>query len=76
MVLASDSKTAATSVTVTGLRILDGAVAAAGTGTISEVGLGVYSIEFTAADTNADTATFIFSASTCDDTEFTILTRS
>ena len=77
MVLTSDHYTAATAKTVTGQRSLDGGVWTNVTGTISEVGSGLYTIDLTAADTNGDTISYKFSATDCDDTITpTIITRS
>lgn len=76
MVLTSDHYTAATSKTVTGERSIDGGAFASVSGTIAEVGSGVYQIDLLAADTNGDVITYKFSATACDDTVITVQTRA
>lgn len=76
MVLTSDHYTAATSKTVTGERSIDGGAFASVSGTIAEVGSGVYQCDLLAADTNGDVITYKFSATDCDDTIITITTRA
>ena len=77
MVLASDHYTAATGLTVTGQRSIDGGAFTNVTGVIAEVGSGLYTIDLTAADTNGDTVSYKFSSATADDTIVpTIITRS
>jgi hypothetical protein len=60
--------TAATGITVTGARSLDGAAYAAVSGTISEVGSGTYSFNASAADTNGGGIMWKFSGTGCKDT--------
>jgi len=76
MVLTSDHYTAATSKTVTGEMSIDGAAFVSTNGTIAEVSDGVYQIDMTAADTNGDKITYKFSATDCDDTIISVITRS
>ncbi len=76
MVLSSDHYTAATGLTVTGQRSIDGGAFANVTGTISEVGSGVYQGDLSAADTNGDTITYKFSGTAADDSIITVITRS
>lgn len=76
MVLTSDHYTAATAKTVTGERSIDGGAFAAVSGTIAEVGSGVYQIDLLALDTNGDTITYKFSGAACDDTIITVTTRA
>ena len=76
MVLTSDHYTAATGKTVTGQRSIDGGAFAAVSGTIAEVGSGIYQFDALAADTNGDVITWKFSAVDCDDTTVTIKTRA
>lgn len=68
MKLTSDHYTAATGKTVTGERSLDGGAWTAVSGTIAEVGDGVYQFDALAADTNGDSVSWKFSATDCDDT--------
>ena len=76
MRLSSDHYTAATGKTVTGERSIDGGAFAAVTGTISEVGDGVYQFDAAQADTNGDSITWKFSAAACDDTIVTFKTST
>jgi hypothetical protein len=77
MVLTSDHYTAATGKSVTGQRSVNGGAWANITGSISEVGSGLYTADLSAADTNGDTVSYKFSATDCDDTMTpTIITRS
>jgi len=76
MVLTSDHYTAATGKTVTATRSIDGGAFGAASGSVAEVGSGVYQIDLLAADTNGDTITYKFSATDCDDTIITVITRS
>lgn len=76
MVLTSDHYTAATGLTVTGERSIDGGAFASISGTIAEVGSGVYQCDLLAADTNGDVITYKFSSGTADDTIITITTRA
>lgn len=61
--------------TVTGQRSLDGGAFAAVTGSIAEVGNGIYQFDAVAADMNADLLTFRFSSAGAKDTFVTIKTR-
>ena len=76
MVLSSDHYTAGTGLTVTGERSIDGGAFGAVSGTIAEIGSGVYQIDLLAADTNGDVITYKFSSATCDDTIITVTTRA
>lgn len=75
MVLTSDHYTAATGLTVTGERSIDGGAFVAVSGSIAEVSDGVYQFDALAADTNGDVITWKFSSATADDTVVTIKTR-
>ncbi|MCP4127337.1 MAG: right-handed parallel beta-helix repeat-containing protein [Gammaproteobacteria bacterium] len=75
MVLSSDHYAAATGKTVTGQRSIDGGAFTGVSGTIAEVGSGVYQIDLLAADTNGDVITYRFSAADSDDTVITVQTR-
>ncbi len=75
MVLSSDHYTAATGLTVTGERSLDGGAFVAVSGTIAEISDGVYQFDALAADTNGDIITWKFSSGTADDTTVTFETR-
>lgn len=74
MVLASDGKTPATGLTVTGQRSIDAGAFANVSGVIAEVGNGIYQFDALAADTNGDLITWKFSAATADDTFVTFKT--
>ena len=76
MVLTSDHYTAATAKTVTGEKSIDGGAFAAVSGTIAEVGSGVYQCDLLAVDTNGDVITYKFSATDCDDSIITVTTRA
>ena len=68
MVLASDGRTPATGLTVTGQRRLDNGSFQNVTGTITEVSNGIYDFDAAQADTNGDLIVWRFSAATADDT--------
>ncbi len=68
MVLSSDHYTAATGLTVTGERSIDGGAFVAVSGAITEISDGVYQFDALAADTNGDVITWRFSSATADDT--------
>jgi len=74
MVLASDHVTPATGLTVTGQRKLDNGSFVAVSGTFREISNGIYEFDALAADTNATTGTWRFSAATADDTFITFKT--
>ena len=76
MVLSSDGRTPKTGLTVTGQRSIDGGAFASVSGTISEVGNGIYQIDLLAADTNGDVITYRFSGTAADDTFVTIKTTT
>lgn len=76
MVLTSDHVTPATGLTVTGERRLDNGSFTAVSGTISEVSNGMYEFDALAADTNADTGAWRFSAATADDVFITFKTSA
>ncbi len=75
MVLASDHLTPATGKTVAGQMSLDGGVFVDVNGVIAEIGSGVYNFVATADDLQADSATFLFTASGCDPRALVILTQ-
>lgn len=70
MVDETDHFTPETGLTVTGQRSLDGAAFAAVTGSIAEVGNGIYQFDAVAADMNADVVLFRFSSTGAADTFF------
>lgn len=74
MVLASDGRTPATGLTVTGQRSIDGSAFNSIQGTIAEVSNGIYQLDALASDTNGDVITWRFSAATADDTFITFKT--
>ena len=74
MVLSSDHITAATGKVVTGERSLDGAAFAACTNAVAEIGNGVYKINLTQAEMNANVITLKFTEATCDQRTITIKT--
>jgi hypothetical protein len=75
MVLSSDHVSAATGLTVTAQRSIDGAAFAACANSVTEVGSGVYKINFEASDMNGDIITFLFTAATADARVITIATE-
>jgi hypothetical protein len=75
MVLSSDHATAATGLTVTATRSLDGAAFAACANAVSEISNGWYKIDLAAADLNANTVALRFSAATADTVDATIVTQ-
>jgi len=76
MVLASDHVTPATGLTVTGQRSIDGGAFTGVSGTIAEVGSGIYQFDAIAADLNGSIITFRFSSGTADDTFLTLKTTT
>ena len=76
MVLATDGRTAAPGLTVTGTRSINGGAFVAIAGSIAEVSNGIYAADLLAADTNGKTITYLFSAATADTTKVTIRTRA
>ena len=75
MVLSTDHVSAATGLTVTATRSIDGGITyAATTGTVTEAESGTYHFDASAADMNGAIVTFKFSAATADDTFVTIRT--
>lgn len=76
MVDGTDFATPKTGLTVTGQRSIDGGAFAAVSGTIAEVGSGIYQFDALAADTNGDVVTWKFSSATAADRFVTIKTRA
>lgn len=76
MVLSSDHITPATGKTLTEEISKDGGVFAACTNNASEVGSGVYKIDLTQAEMNADVIVLKFTEANCDQRTITILTSS
>lgn len=76
LVDSSDHVTRETGITVTAQRSLDGAAFGSATGTVTEVGNGVYYLAASAADTNADDVVFRFTGTGCDPVELHIVTAS
>lgn len=72
MVDSTDHVTPETGLTVTGQRSIDGGAFAAVSGTIAEVGNGIYQFDAAAADVNGTITTFRFSATGADDTFLTV----
>jgi hypothetical protein len=76
MVFASDGRTPATGLTVTGQRSIDGAAFAGVSGAIEEISNGYYQFDALATDTNGEAITWKFSAGTADDVGVTFKTVS
>jgi len=76
IVLSSDSKTPGTGLTVTGQIQKDGGSFAALTNSITEIALGFYRVDLTAAEMTADTINLVFSATGADDRSMTISTNA
>lgn len=74
MVDATDGITAETGLSPTGQRSIDGAAFESVTGSIAEVGNGIYQFDAAAADTNGDVITWRFSAAGAADAFFTFKT--
>ena len=74
MVDDTDHITPKTGLTVTGTRSIDGAAFTGVSGTIAEVGNGIYQFDALAADMNGGIITFRFASATADDTFITIRT--
>jgi len=76
MVDETDFTTPETGLTVTGQVSKDGGAFGGVAGSIAEIGSGIYAIDATAADMNADLLTFKFSSAGAADTFVTIKTAS
>jgi hypothetical protein len=76
LVDSTDHVTRETGITVTAQRSLDGASFGSATGTVTEVGNGVYYLSTTTADTNADDIVFRFTGTGCDPVELHVVTAS
>ena len=78
IVLSSDSKTPGTglSSSITGQIQKDGGSFAALTNSITEIALGFYRVDLTAAEMTADTINLVFSATGADDRSMTISTNA
>ena len=74
MVDATDFATPETGLTVSGTRSIDGGAFGAATGTIAEVGNGIYQLDASAADMNGSIITFRFTATGAADTFLAIRT--
>lgn len=74
MVLSSDHVTVALSKTITASISKDGGNFVASSNEVSEIGDGVYKIDLTQAEMNADVITLIFQEANCDQRTVTILT--
>jgi len=74
MVLSSDHVTPATGKTITGTLSKDGAAFAALTNAVSEIASGMYKVDITQAEMNADVVTLKFSETDCDQRIITIYT--
>src|SRR3990167_3898348 len=75
MVSDGDGKTAATGVTVTARRAIDGGAFASCANSASEIGSGAYKITLAATDLNGDVVTLLFTGSGAVDRVITILTN-
>lgn len=75
MVLTSDHITAATGVTVTATRSIDGGAFGACSNAVAEISNGVYKITLSAADLNGDTIVLKFTATSCDQRTIVIATQ-
>jgi hypothetical protein len=74
MVLSSDHVTAATGKTVTGTISKDGGAFVAVTNAISEIGNGMYKVNLTQTEMNADVVTLKFTETNCDQRIITVYT--
>lgn len=74
LVDSTDHVTRKAGITVTAQRSLDGAAFGSATGTVTEVGSGVYYLSASAADTNADDVVFRFTGAACDPVEVAVVT--
>ncbi len=74
MVNAADHVTPETGLAVSGFRSIDGGAFTAVSGTIAEVGNGIYQFDALAADMNGDMITFRFTATGADDTFLSVKT--
>ncbi len=76
MIDSADNISPKTGLTVTGTRSIDGGAFAAVTGTIAEVGNGIYQIDATQADVNGAIITFRFAATGANVTFLTLKTAA
>lgn len=74
LVDSTDHVTRKTGITVTAQRSLDGAAFGSATGTVTEVGNGVYYLSTSTADINADDVVFRFTGTACDPVELHVVT--
>jgi hypothetical protein len=74
LVDSTDHVTRKTGITVTAQRSLDGAAFGSATGTVTEVGSGVYYLSTSTADINADDVVFRFAGTACDPVELHVVT--
>lgn len=74
LVDSTDHVTRKTGITVTAQRSLDGAAFGSATGTVTEVGSGVYYLSTSTADINADDVVFRFTGTACDPVELHVVT--
>lgn len=74
MVLATDGRTPALGLTITGQRSVDGGAFVSVAGSFAEVSNGIYQFDAAAADTNGDVITWRFLSATADDTFVTFKT--
>ncbi|MGP8322386.1 MAG: hypothetical protein ACT6FG_00090 [Methanosarcinaceae archaeon] len=74
MVLSSDDKTAATGKTVSCTISKDGGAFASATNSVVEISAGMYKIDLTQAEMNADVVTLRFTATDCNDRVITVYT--
>jgi len=75
MVLTSDHYTAATGLTITAERSIDGGALGACANSATELSNGLYKIDLAASDLNGDVITLRFSSATADDLFITLLTE-
>ena len=74
MVLSSDHVTTATGKTVTGTISKDGGIFSALTNVIAEIGSGLYKVDLTQTEMNADVITLKFTETDCDQRTLTVYT--
>ena len=74
MVLSSDDKTAATGKTVSCTISKDGGAFSSSANSVVEISAGMYKIDLTQAEMNADVVTLRFTATDCNDRVITVYT--
>jgi len=74
LVDSTDHVTRKTGITVTATRSLDGAAFGAASGSVTEIGNGVYYLTPSAGDINADDVVYKFTGTACDQVEIAVAT--